>query len=87
MHRRTLNRSTAKMGLAQPYASPAQSRQTLDGHAESGHGHEDFLSLVVFVDRALIGLRKLNRSTDDCVQHGIEIERGIDRAQYLLQSL
>ena len=43
--------------------------------------------VVEFVDRAFIGLRELHRAADDGRQHGVEIERGIHRAQHFLQRL
>ena len=59
MDGRALQRSAAKMGFTQPDPPFAQRRHPLLGHAEGSLGHEHFLRLVEFVDRALIGLRKL----------------------------
>ncbi len=65
----------------------AQCRHPLGAHAKGGFGHEDFLGLVEFVDRAFIGLRELRRAADDRGEHGVEVERGIDRAQHFLERL
>ena len=87
MYRRALNRGAAEMGLAQPDPPFAQPLHPLGAHAEGGFGHEDFFGLVEFVDRAFIGLRELHRAADDGGEHGVEVERGIDRAQHFLERL
>ena len=56
-------------------------------HAESGLGNEDLIGRIVFVDRAFVGQRQLHGAADDGDQHGLQIERGIHRAQHLLQCL
>ena len=75
------------MGLTQPDPPLAQRRHPLRAHAKGGFGHEHFLDLVEFVDRAFIGLRELHRAADDRGEHGVEIERGIDRAQHFFERL
>jgi hypothetical protein len=45
----------------------------------------NFLGLVEFVDGTFIGLRELRRAADDRGEHGVEVERGIDRAQYFFE--
>ena len=87
MHRRSLDRGAAEMRLAQPDPPFAQRRHPLGTHAKGGFGHKDFLGLVEFVDRAFIGLRELRRAADDRGEHGVEIERGIDRAQHFFERL
>jgi hypothetical protein len=59
----TSARSTAArpMRLAQPDPPFAHRRHPLGAHAKGEFGHKDFLGVVVFVDRALIGLRELRR--------------------------
>jgi hypothetical protein len=75
------------MRLAQPGPPFAHRRQPLGAHAKGEFGHKDFLGVVVFVDRALIGLRELRRAVDDRGEHGVEFERGIDRAQNFFERL
>ena len=87
MQRRAHRRAVAERGFADPDAPFAQRLHPLRGHAEGGLGHEDFLGFVEFVDRAFIGLRELHRAADDGGKHGVEIERGIHRAQHFLQRL
>jgi hypothetical protein len=87
MHRRALYCGTAEMGLAHPDPPLAQRLDPVGAHAKGGFGHEDLFGLVEFVNRALVGLRELRRAADDGGQHGVEVERGIHRAQYFLERL
>jgi hypothetical protein len=87
IYRRALDRRTAEMGLAQPDPPFAQSRHPLGTHAKSRFGHKDLLGLVELVDGTFIGLRELRRAADDRGEHGVEVERGIDRAYYFFERL
>jgi hypothetical protein len=87
MHRCALDRRTAEMRLAQPDPPFAQPRHPLGTHAKGGFGHKDFRGLVELVDRTFVGLRELGRAADDRGEHGVEIERGIDRAYYFFERL
>ena len=87
MYRRALDRGAPEMGLAHPDPPFAQPRHPLGTHAKGGFGHKDFLGLVEFVDGAFIGLRELRRAADDRGEHGVEVERGIDRAQHFFERL
>ena len=75
------------MGFAQPDPPIAQLRHPLRAHAEGGFGDEDLFGRIVFVDRAFVGLRQLHGAADDGGEHGLQIERGVHRAQHLLQRL
>jgi hypothetical protein len=87
VHGGALDRGAAEMGLAQPDPALAQRRQPLGAHAKGGFGNKDLLGLVEFIDGAFIGLRELRRAADDSREHGVEIERGIDRAQHFFERL
>jgi hypothetical protein len=87
MHRRAQHSGAAEMGLAYPDPPLAQPFDPLGAHAKGGFRHKDFFGLVEFVDRAFIGLRELGRAADDRGQHGVEVERGIHRAQHFLERL
>ena len=84
---RAQQRAAAKMGFTQFDPPLAQPLDPLGTHAKRGFGHEDFFGFVEFVDCAFIGLRELHRAADDVGQHGVEVERGIHRAQHFLERL
>ena len=87
MHGRTQQRATAEMGFAEPDPPIAQQSHPLLAHPEGGLGNEHLLGRVEFVDRAFICLRKLHGAADDRGEHGVQVERGVHRAQHLLQRL
>ena len=75
------------MGLAQLDPAVAQPLDPLRAHPEGRLGDEDLLGVVELVDRAFIGIRQLNGAADDGGQHCLQFERGVHRAQHLLQRL
>ena len=79
--------AAAKVGFAELDPPLAQRLDPLGAHAKGGFGNEDFFGLVKFVDHALVSLRQLHRPADDGGEHGVEIERGIDRARHFLERL
>ena len=87
VHRRALYCAAAEVGFAELDPPLAQRLDPLGAHAKGGFGHEDLLGLVEFVDHALVGLRQQHRPADDGGEHGVEVERGIDRARHFLERL
>ena len=87
VHRRALYCAATKVGFAELDPPLAQRLDPLGAHAKRGFGHEDLLGLVEFVDHALVSLRQQHRTADDGGEHGVEVERGIDRARHFLERL
>jgi hypothetical protein len=57
----------------------AHRRDHIVAHAERGAQPELLLLLVEHVDRACFGAGNLRRPRDDGIEHGLEIERRVDR--------
>ena len=88
VHGRAHRGAAAEMGFAD--AGCVRSRNASTRSAlmpKAALGTKTSSAVVELVDRAFIGLRELHRAADDGGQHGVEIERGIHRAQHFLQRL
>ena len=62
-------------------------REPVSAHAVARFRHENALRFVELINRAFVGIRELHGAADDRGEHGIKVERGVDRPQDFLQRL